>query len=287
MAKEEKDKGNKTTNLQDPAIINSFYWKVGYKQNIGSREEQQDSVGVVLGDARGKEVLLAVLADGMGGMHDGARFSQIVVESHVRHFQEALEQFERYPSVLAHLAVLANQEAHKIYDDKKPGGATLISVLFVGDYFYALSVGDSRITLYRKPEQRRANKNMMVPLQINREHVLGAALDERAWMGFISYEDAEGNMYRGSLLSSLGDETIRRVDLMEKPVRFLSEDRVVLMSDGIYRSVDEKEMAPDLEAEPSIAADNVVQHVLEKQDPDQDNMSIIVIEKKTTNTVIY
>ena len=278
------NQNNETINLQDPAVINSFFWKVGYKQNVGSREDQQDSIGMMLGDAHGKEVLLAVLADGMGGMHHGALFSKAVVDSHLRNFQDALNQYEKFYNVLLALALEANKEANKYYNEVEPGGTTLISALFVNDIFYMLSVGDSRISLFRKPARQRKNKNILVPLQINREHILGAALDERAWMGLISSEDAEGNIYRESLTSSLGGATIRRLDLTETPIRFLSGDKVVLMSDGIYRSSSDIELAQSLALPPAEAADNIVQHVLEKGTPEQDNMSIIIIEKQTTNT---
>lgn len=287
MNEDIKKQNTSGSTLQDPTVINSFFWKAGYKQDIGSRAEQQDNVGIMLGSVRGKEVLLAVLADGMGGMHDGAQFSRIVVDSHLRNFQSALNQYTRASTVLLSLALQANKDANMIYDEDNPGGSTLVSVLFVGDYFYALSVGDSRISLFRKPEQRRGNKNRVVPLQINREHTLGGVLDERAWMGYISFEDAAGNIYRDSLTSSLGGPNIRRIDLTENPVRFLSGDRLVLMSDGIYRSVSEMEMAEELEAPPAEATDKIVQRVLDKKIPEQDNLSIIVIEKQTTNTVIY
>ena len=273
--------------LQDPAVVNSFFWKIGYKQDAGSREDQQDSVGVMLGNHLGKEVLLAVLADGMGGMHCGGQFSKAVVDSHISNFQTVLGRYRKYSNMLLALAWEANREAHRIYDEDNPGGTTLVSALFVEDVFYVLSVGDSRISLFRKPARQRGNKNELVPLQINREHILGAALDERAWMGLISSDDAEGNVYRDSLTSSLGGPAIRRLDLTETPIRFLSGDRVVLMSDGIYRSASDIELAQDLEFSPAEASDKIVQHILEKQIPDQDNMSIIVIEKQTTNTIRY
>lgn len=279
-----KKQNNENLNLQDPAVINSFFWKVGYKQNVGSREEQQDSLGMMLGDAHGKEVLLAVLADGMGGMHHGALFSKAVVESHLRNFQDALNQYEKLYNVLLALALEANKEANLFYNEEEPGGTTLISALFVEDVFYMLSVGDSRISLFRKPSRQRTNRTALVPLQINREHILGAVLDERAWMGLISSEDAEGNIYRDSLTSSLGGSTIRRLDLTETPIRFLSGDRVILMSDGIFRSISDVELASDLEFPPAEASDRIVHHVLEKKVLDQDNMSVIIIEKQTTNT---
>ncbi len=261
--------------LESENVISSFYWKKGAQSNQGSRKEQQDDYGMVLGTYKGKQTLLAVLADGMGGMKNGAQFSWITVEYLMKHFQEALDTGLPPFSILLKLACGANNEAYKIYDEEKPGGTTLIAGMFVEDRFYMLSVGDSRIYLFRKHKTEKK----YVPLQLNREHVLGPSLDERAWMGKISFEDAKDNMYRDSLISGIGSEKIRRIDLTLNPIRLLTGDKVVFMSDGIYRSLSEEEMAKDLELTPDKASDELVRHVLEKKIPHQDNMSVIVVER--------
>ena len=58
--------------LESEDVISSFYWKKGAQSNLGSRKEQQDDYGMALGTYKGKPTLLAVLADGMGGMKNGA-----------------------------------------------------------------------------------------------------------------------------------------------------------------------------------------------------------------------
>jgi serine/threonine protein phosphatase PrpC len=146
----------------------------------------------------------------------------------------------------------------------------------VDNCFYTLSVGDSRIYLFRKNEKLQR----YVPLQLNREHTLGAALDERAWMGAISFEDAENNMFRDSLNSAIGDKKIRHIDLAENATSFIGGDRLVLMSDGIYRFATEKEIAVEIDAPPCEASDNIVRRISEKKNPQQDNMSIMIIEKR-------
>ena len=186
-------------------------WKIGYQQDPGDRKEQQDCVGFAVGVLREKPVLLAVLADGMGGMKNGADFSRITVSYHCEHFQETLKEVRTFPGILLALALHANKEANAIYNEDHPGGTTLISALFTEQVFYTLSIGDSRITLFRKIGQRGG----YVPLQINREHVLGAALDERAWMGYISHDDAEGNIFRHSLTSSIGPGKVKRIDIVD------------------------------------------------------------------------
>ena len=99
-------------------------------------------------------------------------------------------------------------------------------------------------------------------------------------MGKVSFEDAEGNIYRNSLTSSIGEAHIKRMDVTDHPLRILSGDRIVLMSDGIYRGITETEMIPFMEKSPSETADDIISFVLNKKEKDQDNMSILVIEKK-------
>ncbi len=261
--------------FKDPEAAESFCWALGYAQNIGARQQQQDCLGAATGSFQGKPVLLAVLADGMGGMKNGAEFSRIAVSFHVNHLQRILDECSALPNVLLKLAVQANDEAHKIYEEDRPGGTTLISALFSEDRFYTLSVGDSRICLFREIQAHR-----YVPLQLNREHLLGAALDERAWMGDISFDDAKNNMFRDSLNSAIGDRKIRHIDRTLNSTRFLGGDRLVLMSDGIYRSYSEMELARAMDSEPKEAADRIVEDICRKKIPHQDNMSILIIGRK-------
>ena len=269
----EKEKQKKP--LERAEVIDTLYWKTGYTQNIGSRKEQQDNLCVVRGTLCNKPALLAVVADGMGGMEDGAAFSRIVVDYHRQHFQEVLNSEAAPADLLLALAIGANRAANQIYDDEKPGGTTLISALFTGNYFYTLSVGDSRLYLFR----RKASLNRYVPLQLNREHVLGTALDERAWFGKISFEDAKNNRFRDSLTAGLGPPRMRKVDQMVNPTRFQGGDKLALMSDGIYRSLTDAELAADMEGSPDEASERIVKHILDKRIPRQDNMTILIIER--------
>ncbi len=262
--------------LPDPAAAEAgSCWRLGCAQHIGARRQQQDCMGAQLGTFRGKPALLAVLADGMGGMKNGAAFSRITVEYHVNHFQHVLDTSSDLSAVLLRLAIEANREAHTIYEEDQPGGTTLVTALFAGDRYYILSVGDSRLCLFRRNEKA----GRYCPLQLNREHTLGPVLDERAWSGAISFEDAEDNRFRDSLNSAIGEKRIRRVDLTDRPSLFMNGDRLVLMSDGIYRFASEEELSLAVGAAPGDAAEKIVGLIRAKNRPHQDNMSILIIEK--------
>lgn len=250
-------------------------WKIGWQEHQGSRKQQQDSVGVVLGSFQGRPAVMAILADGMGGMKDGKAFSATVIDYFYQAFQSELDKCKNSRGLLLALAYGANKAANTIYNPDKPGGTTLVAALFIEDKLYTLSIGDSRICLFRLSDKQRDP----VPLQLNREHILGYNLDERAWMGFLSFEDAEDNMFRDSLTSCLGPETIRHIDLQGDPISLRPHDRVVLMSDGIFRTLPELEMASSMKLQPQAAADDVVKRVLESNAPHQDNMSIIIVER--------
>ena len=244
-------------------------------QDQGARREQQDCYCLVLGALHKRPALLAVVADGMGGMRDGAAFSRIVVDYHRKHFQTALYSGADAADILLALAIGANKEANTIFDPQKPGGTTLISALFTGDYVYTLSVGDSRIYLFRKNTQL----DRFLPLQLNREHTLGVALDERAWQGQIPFEDAREIRYRDTLTAALGPEMMRKIDLIERPIHLLSGDKIALMSDGVFRALTDEELAADMTGSPEEASERICCHVIGKKLPEQDNMSIVIVER--------
>ena len=255
----------------DRRTIESFYWSFAMGQETGTRPEQQDSVGVSSGTFQGRPAMLAVLADGMGGMSNGAEFSRIAVETHLREFREKLETHDSLTDILLALAFDANRETFRIQNPDSPGGTTLVSAILHEDSFSFLSVGDSRIYLLRGGRL----------LQLNREHTLGPRLDERAFLGRIPMEEAKNHQSRAALISSIGDESPYRVDFSECPVHMFAGDKLVLVSDGVYNSVSDRDLEEMLTEDPEPAKNKVLEEIKKLGLAYQDNNSILIVEKIT------
>ena len=145
---------------------------------IGARTRQEDTWGTQPSppaqeaDAR----LLAVLADGMGGMPAGDKASSVALSAFLDSYRALdLPAADRLRHALAH----ANREIG-IAVEGNPSldgmGCTLVSALFFPDRCEWLSVGDSLIVLVRHGAVYRVN-----PL-----HIYANELDEQVRRGEMS-----------------------------------------------------------------------------------------------------
>ena len=235
-------------------------------QNIGRRETQQDCFGVFCLSDDG---ILAVVADGMGGLRDGDAVSKKIVETVESH---AVDQ--SYASLDGSLPMLVsdvNDAVNRMlgHDGLYQSGSTLAIVLAGPDRFQCASVGDSRICLYRGGKL----------IQLNREHDYEAELMLQAINREISFEDAKSDPRRGGLSSFLGMGELRYVDLTRRPIDVCPGDRVLLMSDGVFRTVSDSETASILCSNTDVrqAAFALETAVLKRENPRQDNFTAVIL----------
>lgn len=219
-------------------IVESFKGcpvKIGSVHDVGRRSSQQDSFGVsdmsdVLAvDTRG---VLAVVADGMGGLSDGDRMSQIVVVNLLQGFDESDPQ-DPPSSVLMGLINRANEEVNNDLGPDKIGqcGSTVVAAIIRDRKMSWISVGDSHIYVWREGQLYKVNK----------DHNYASQLDERAERGEISIEEAMSDPQRAALTSFIGMGELDAIDQNITPLDLKAGDRVLLMSDGVYGTVgDEK-----------------------------------------------
>ena len=242
-------------------------WQVGNVHHIGRRSYQQDAFGVsALGDeplVRDSGVL-AVLADGMGGMNNSGELSQAVVRAVLNAFGRMHgEQSE----TLAQMMRLAFDTAQNQFAGAGAGSTLILASIRDGMLDF-VSIGDSHIALWRG--------GALVTL--NREHCLGAQLRRQAALGLKTWQQVDSDPKRAALTAYLGKDGDPEVDFPAEPIRLLPGDKIVLMSDGVYGTLDERMLSCLLENEAVLAADAMEKMVLTCAKPNQDNFTALILE---------
>ena len=240
---------------------------LGKIHDIGRRDYQQDSFGqtAVLCNTG----ILAVLADGMGGLSGGERVSQKIVMEALT-FGSTL-QANQVPTALPGMVAGINRAVNQMLGPKGlyTSGSTVVSALITGDALRWISVGDSRIYLYRDGQLS----------QLSRDHDL-----LQDWMpdileGKRSMAEALRDPNGRKLTSFIGMGELRHVDYNRTPIPLLPGDRVLLMSDGVYGTVSDAEMAAILRdcGSVQLAASHIGQRIMGAALPYQDNYTLIVL----------
>lgn len=238
--------------------------QIGNAQHIGARGDQQDSFGLSNADTYSKTGLLAVVADGMGGLSNGAEYSKTAVQAALQSFKtESPEKSDEATM----LRILKRAREAILDTGLSDGGTTFVAALIRDRQLHFISVGDSRISLMR-------NGGL---IQLNREHVYGRELDDLALNGVLSEEEATQDRQRAAITSYLGKQDEVNVDRNINAIPLFSGDKVILMSDGVYNTLPEEELADLLRQKPMEAAEAVKNAILAKKNPHQDNLTIIVL----------
>jgi serine/threonine protein phosphatase PrpC len=214
--------------------------------------------------------VLAVLADGMGGLADSERVSVTAVETILDRF--SLDQGSGEPKVLLlQLLAAARQEVNRVLGaaDLGKSGSTLVMGLIRGNLLYYLAVGDSRIYLLRDGAL----------LQLSREHIYENELALIAVNGgHCEVQDAFSNPQRGALTSFLGMERLMGIDIPAAPVRLRPGDKVILMTDGVFNALEEDVLLAQLLRTPEEAVEGLRSAIEARGYTNQDNYTAIILE---------
>ena len=229
----------------------------GYAQHIGSRPEQQDSFAFShIEDAAlvARSGILAVVADGMGGLAMGKESGASVVTSVLATHESSSAAAS--PVDILHLAVLtANEEVltlARAADVEGDAGSTLVAVIVKDDNLYWTSVGDSRINLNRSGEL----------VQLNSEQNYAADLMRRVAAGEISREEAVNNPERAGLTNFIGNLDLKPADASLRPLPVQNGDWVILCSDGLFGTLGDDKIQEELYGIPNDACERLVKKVI-------------------------
>ena len=244
--------------------------RVGNLRNKGSRQEQQDSF--CLSDitdtvaVRSKGVM-AVVADGMGGMEGGAQISQLVTDTFLNSYKS---QISFVPSAFLYDTAESAETAVEEYIKQTGinGGSTVVAVLIKDSQMDYISVGDSHIYLLR-------NNRLTL---INREHSFGALLKEKAARGEVDPNEPYVNPKRNALTAYIGIGNFSVADRNDQPIFLQAGDKILLCSDGVYNALGDDSLINALSGSAAVATKRLEKDILEQNIPSQDNFTAIILE---------
>lgn len=250
---------------QNMVIVPSNY------QHRGARERQEDAFAIsYLEDQElvKQKGVLAVVADGMGGLSVGEEASQVAVEIFFKEFyltppEASVRQGLSRAMKVANSAVfdLALKDGEVV-----DMGTTLTAALIYGDTLYWVSAGDSRIYHFKDGDLS----------QLTRDHVYANELKEDVINGRITREEAEKHPERDYLTSYLGLFEVPEMDLGQELLPLNPGDAVMICSDGLYNALTVQEMAGIIRNGSIHAAEQLVKTALSKNLTYQDNITVVV-----------
>lgn len=249
-------------------------------RDIGSRENQEDfalcsPVGAASGPC--SEVICA-LADGMGGHAGGEIASRVAVSAFVRVLKSAhYEEGKEYLAMI-NAAQTADSALYRRLlsepEELRSMGCTLCSAWIKNGKLFFLNVGDSLIFLMRDKRLYLLNHRHNY-----REDMRRRAFYEGLDWAEISRQDAVVR-YGSRITAYLGGRGIEQADCPAQPIELLAGDTVLLASDGLL-TLTEREIAEALLPVPGRDikgdAEHVLECVLSKKAPKQDNVSVVLI----------
>jgi protein phosphatase len=210
----------------------------GLATDVGMiRTNNQDALFSFVSSLRGAERKpdfgLFVVADGMGGHHDGEKASRLTVNTIVSQVirQVYLQTVHDDPNNIEQVPITETliesvQTANNCLIEKVPdGGTTATTVVIIGDLAYVVHVGDTRVYLIANDEIE----------QITRDHSLVQRLIE---LGQLTAEEALTHPQRNVLYRALGQNPNLEVDAITR--RLNPNSRMLICSDGLWNMLPEK-----------------------------------------------
>ena len=231
------------------------------------RKENQDAFRFETPE--GREIMTAVLCDGMGGAKAGSVASTMAADNFMSHAANSLDELSTAADMRVILTDAVDYANKKVYDWSFADyscmgmGSTLVAVLVAGKRGFVASVGDSRAYLFSREKLR----------QITRDHSLVEDMVER---GKITREEARTHPKKNVITRAVGVDASVKADLTE--VKFPAGSRILLCSDGLSNIVTDDEMLRVLRenAEPEEACRVLLDMALRAGAPD--NVTVFVAQ---------
>lgn len=210
--------------------MSQYKIEAGTGQHIGDRHEQQDRTALFAAP-KAPGYVMAVVADGMGGLSGGA----LAAEQVIRTAKQAFDLFSPQTDDVATMLSTIAHDAHTIIkltaisSEKKPHSTMVVLVITPDKTAQWAYVGDSRLYRFNGPNCAERT--------IDHSYVESLVRD-----GKLSRENAQNHHLANVLTSALGSHdsepevTVRRYDGLK------AGDSFLLCSDGLWHYFSDAEL---------------------------------------------
>jgi serine/threonine protein phosphatase PrpC len=230
----------------------------------GSRKVNQDRIAYTYG----RDTLLMVVADGMGGHAGGEIAAQIAVRLFIERFQQEAKPILKNPLKFLQDTMLRAHSALGSYANQfsmlETPRTTCVAVVVQAGHAYWAHVGDSRFYLFRQGGLIAATKDHSKVQYLVDQGIIGA-------------HEVAVHPDRNKIFSCLGGLVDPVIDLSRRtPLR--NGDLLLLCTDGLWSSLPQSEIANYLTSAPILkTAPQMMRDAEKLGGPDGDNLSAIVV----------
>lgn len=245
-------------------------YQIASLQGIGARNEQQDAFGTANADdvlAIKDNGLLAVVADGIGGMLGGRQASERVVRSLIDSFNQ-MDMKAGIPEQLNQAVANASDDVLRMLEGQ--GGSTVVACVIHDENFYFSSVGDSCLFLLRRDQLCRVNIEQNCLTQEYRSEIRAGRMNQD--IGLSSREAV-------ALTHYMGMENLDEMDYLKSPLHLVAGDMILVCSDGVGDYIPEEEIRQCLlSGSPRDVCSQLEERIIRANSKYQDNYTAIVIQ---------
>lgn len=257
-------------NMQYVAVAES---DIGISKNVN-----QDSVLIKHATYAGSEIIMAIIADGMGGLADGEVASAAVIHRFNKWFANELPQElkivdmrvvgGKWALMLKELNIDIQAYGQRI---KEKLGTTFTGILIINNQFVTVHIGDTRLYFISKTIRQLTNDHTFIAREIQK--------------GNLTPEEAKIDCRRNILLQCVGASKNIEPDVFYGEVK---QGIYMLCSDGFRHKISEKEMFSEFDYK-SIKTKQLmldkIHKLIEvvKQRGEKDNISVVLIRSVPVN----
>ncbi len=240
------------------------FFELGAASTLGSREVQQDYFGT----KKIHSTLLMLMADGIGENGDSA--AKLAVDTFRDLFNDK-SVTDRPQYFFQRAANAANKKIVNTLEERQ-GETSIAAVIVNNSKFFYMLVGNSKIAVFRNGD--------LIP--VSQGQTVDVLARQRYDEGKISKSETLALLNEHRRYNVLGQDSFQEIEIFDKPLDLQSNDLIVLMSEGVFNTLqwNEIELALEKKSSAKEAAKEIISRVNRSPRVDKDNASVLIYRQE-------